>query len=432
MERPVRNSSIELLRIIAMMGIIARHFVKQALPDVFSQGWGINKFWLEVVLNPLGKVGVTVFFIISAWFLCESGTSLRLSLRRVWLMERELLFWSMGIFLVASVFSGGDLTIGLIIRSMFPLATNLWWYATSYAVFLVLLPFLQRGLKALGRKNHGELAAVMFVLWTLIGGVIPQISYDMREMNVLEFIYLFVLVAWWKWYGFMVPTRWSASMVLAGFSFVAGYVLVASMVFSFTGKGRDLQSAVVDSSWTLPVLLIAFGLFSIAVKGSLRMRSVNWVAGSAFAVYLISQHPLVARWIWDGPVGFGPLLSSSWLPLISLGIVLAVFLACVVLDVARRGIFHLTVDRHPGKVFDYLWEDFVRPLGSKIRQSSAWLSGGGGGPSAHIGRCWIRWCHTRLHCATCILGRGVGPGGHRKLCGCDRGGHRKCDVFVRR
>ena len=107
-----RNSSIELLRIFAMLGIGARHSVHGNDFDVFKEPLSINKLWLEAILNPLGKVGMVIFFTISVWFLCDRTNTLSSCLRRVWIMEREILFWSITILLFLLVFpavSNGDI-----------------------------------------------------------------------------------------------------------------------------------------------------------------------------------------------------------------------------------------------------------------------------------------------------------------------------------
>lgn len=39
-----------------------------------------------------GKVGVVIFFSISAWFFLDKEQTIKSNLKRVWIMERELLF----------------------------------------------------------------------------------------------------------------------------------------------------------------------------------------------------------------------------------------------------------------------------------------------------------------------------------------------------
>lgn len=356
-----RQSGIELLRILAMIGIVARHYAKQAGNiDVFAQCSSFNKYWLEVFFNPLGKVGVVLFFAITAWFLCNRSNSLKSSCKRIWIMERELLFWSLTIATSLIVVWGvtGQKTIGLtmIVKSFLPLSTDLWWYPTSYAVFLVILPFLNAGLRILDQKQHFAMVVVTMLMWTIIGGWIPQIQYNMVEMNFIEFIYLFVLISYLKLYGKIPSKKASFGMILAGFLIVALYVCAAQLVFIKTDSHADLQSYIVDKAWTVPVLLISFGMFAIALQSRMESRVVNWVAQSAFATYLISQHPVVANYLWNNTLDFKAIYGSVWLPLASLGIIILVFIVCTLLDLVRRGIFALTCDRNRGGWFEKAWQ----------------------------------------------------------------------------
>lgn len=92
----------------------------------------------------------------------------------------------------------------LMIKSIAPLSMSLWWYATAYAIFLALLPFLSKGLKALGRKYHLALAITVLIIWGLtsfipgsLGGY-PSINSSLT--GVFGFIYLFIIISAYKWY----------------------------------------------------------------------------------------------------------------------------------------------------------------------------------------------------------------------------------------
>lgn len=41
-----------------------------------------------------GKVGVVIFFTISAWFFLDKEQTIKSNLKRIWILEREVLFWS--------------------------------------------------------------------------------------------------------------------------------------------------------------------------------------------------------------------------------------------------------------------------------------------------------------------------------------------------
>ena len=61
-----RNSSIELLRIIAAYFIVSRHFVGGNAVNVWNQPVSFYKIFFEGVVFPFGKVGVVLFFFVSA------------------------------------------------------------------------------------------------------------------------------------------------------------------------------------------------------------------------------------------------------------------------------------------------------------------------------------------------------------------------------
>ena len=63
-----RNSSIELLRIIATYLIILRHFVVFNTFDVWSQTLSIKKVVLEGIFYPSGKIGVVLFSLSQRGF----------------------------------------------------------------------------------------------------------------------------------------------------------------------------------------------------------------------------------------------------------------------------------------------------------------------------------------------------------------------------
>lgn len=132
-----RNSSIETLRIIAMFMILAHHFIVYNGYDVLKLPLGPERIFFQLAMAGGGKVGVVVFFSISAWFFLDREQTIKSNLKRVWIMERELLFWSLILVTFYLVFDRADLGPKLMVRSLVPLSTDIWWYATAYAIFLM-------------------------------------------------------------------------------------------------------------------------------------------------------------------------------------------------------------------------------------------------------------------------------------------------------
>lgn len=96
-----RNSNIELLRIVAMMLVIAHHYVVNStvrelfnptcptLSQIFLQLWGM---W--------GKTAINSFVLITGYFMCRS----RLTVSRYMKMLLEIVFYSWTIWFVLILF----------------------------------------------------------------------------------------------------------------------------------------------------------------------------------------------------------------------------------------------------------------------------------------------------------------------------------------
>lgn len=126
-----RNSSIEIVRIIAMMFIIMGHLaghgiLKVTTTDSFEMWLGgatLNKLF-AILLIPGGRVGVALFFLISGYFqICKSTVSVKK-------VVEETIFYSIFLQVIALILKIGSL--GSLIRSFLPIASGNWWYVLSH------------------------------------------------------------------------------------------------------------------------------------------------------------------------------------------------------------------------------------------------------------------------------------------------------------
>lgn len=114
-----RNSSIELLRILSMFMILVHHLVVHNVVDYKAMDPGIFRFLLQFLFVSGGKVGVVIFFAISAWFLADAATDVKASFRRVLMLEKEVLFY--GVVLGVGCYLTIDgVGLGVLLRGVSP------------------------------------------------------------------------------------------------------------------------------------------------------------------------------------------------------------------------------------------------------------------------------------------------------------------------
>ena len=341
-----RNSSIELLRIIAMFMILAHHFIVHNGYDVLKLPLGPERIFFQLVMAGGGKVGVVIFFSISAWFFLDREQTIKSNLKRVWIMERELLFWSLILVTFYLAFDRADLGMKLMAKSIMPLSMGVWWYATAYAIFLTLLPFLAKGLKALGREYHLALAATVLVIWGLTSFIPGMIGI---KDGFLGFIYLFILFSAYKRYMEPFTTRQVWLMIGTGLGFFLLYTC-ASITLPLLGHDMGIY---ITGAWKLPVIMVGFGVFLLFDRVTFHNRTINRIAQSAFAVYLITEYAVSEKLLWVRLFNLQNLYQQPLTILQILGILLAIYTTCTLIDFIRQALFAVTIDRRRGHWLTY-------------------------------------------------------------------------------
>lgn len=367
-----RNSGIELLRIFAMLCIVGFHVL-------FSPGFNnlpapaaevyvaiqpncLKKFFYLFILGSGGWIGNIAFFTISAWFLLDRLPSVKSSFKRIWILEKEVLFWAVLLCLIGFYLENRGL-IGLSeynkLAFIFPLATGLWWYATSYALFLVFLPFLYSGLQKMGKKLHLSLVFIVLCIWG-VGSLIPGVNFDLRDPSVFVMVYIFLLVSFYKWYmrPFKTATCWL--FIAVGFTINLLYWAFPILRSHLMDANPNDQSNMifVFSHWTLSEILIAFGLFLLFERLHIHSKIINGVAASTFGVYLISQHPIVTKFLWSSILSFQNMYASKFAVIEVLIVTVSIFSVCALGDlVVRRLLFWYLFRRgSKGRLFDRVWD----------------------------------------------------------------------------
>lgn len=337
-----RNSNVEILRIIAMYLIIWAHL---------GPGEAIASLQYPLIAKLIpyggGSIGDVLFFSISAWFLCKARTpNLRTTLLRIWKLEKQLLFYSLGMFLICSAVWW--LTGYPILRSLFdwihlgvvsvaPALLGTWWYPTAYILFLLLLPLMNAGLEAIGQRFHAVLALAMLAAF----GAIPYFSNNMA-LGVFLFAYQYILISYVRWYlpHIEQSARWAWGLFLGGMLLIIASFAIRQIIPSF-GYGSE--------PWKLPSMAVAFGLLLIANQAKPHhSRIINTIAASTLSVYLVHLYWPITMWLQSvmGAVYHLTGTPGPWEAFaLHAAMLTLIYAVIIVIDLIRRRIF-LTLDRH--------------------------------------------------------------------------------------
>lgn len=338
--------------------IIAHHYVIHSgafdpvMPPLNSE----LIFFLTI--QALGKIGVMIFFTISAWYLCmEKQPTMLKALKRSWILEREVLFYSLGLCSVFLVFAKQYLSIRMTAFSLFPTISGMWWYVTAYVIFLLLCPSLTRGLRAVGEKVHASLCALLLIGWGIIAGLLPIEVLESNTSGFVGFLFIYILVSFYRWY----LDDWSSK--IAWIMVAVGSLLIVISILSIQLLGTALNSDRIRAESTYlasgcikpPVLLVGFGLMLLFEKRQFTNKLINAIASTTFGVYLIHDYVPIREVLWHSRFGLKTLYNEPYAVPESILTIIIVFLFCMMVDFVRQGLFTITIDRRRGYRFNQLY-----------------------------------------------------------------------------
>ena len=102
--------------------------------------------------------------------------------------------------------------------------------------------------------------------------------------------------------------------------------------------------------------MVGFGMFLLFDRVTFHSRVINRIAQSAFAVYLITDYAASKKLLWARLFNLQGLLQQPLAILRILGILLAIYAVCTLLDFIRQALFAVTIDRRRGHWFELLWD----------------------------------------------------------------------------
>ncbi len=166
MERKERNSSLELLRIIAIILIFWMHGASSYSNNQLSA-------WLCIVIETIGNIGVTLFILISGYF------SIKLKPEKMLQLEIMLLFYCWTGLAFRFIWGEAQLFEGSQILSyIFPVIGRYSWYFTCYFALAFLSPFLNGMLEKIEKKTFENMLITMIVLFS---GVTTFCFFDITQ-----------------------------------------------------------------------------------------------------------------------------------------------------------------------------------------------------------------------------------------------------------
>lgn len=326
-----RLSNIELLRVIAMLMVLTLHtgmivnasYVSEHLVDRPVAAGFISLMQSSCI------IAVNLFVLVSGYFRIK--TTGRKLLRFCYLC----LFYGFGIYfllyLLHNLWGIGPYVNGLKMIGMLAPGEG-YWFAKCYIILMIIAPLLNKFIEHVSVRTLALFVAGYSIFQFLTNGLFStSYAWDFVEgFSAYSFIGIYLAGALLQRLGgeITVSNR-RCAWLYVGLTVFVTVLLVREISIEDSNLARALQY---NSPW---VILMAVIFFIPFTRFRFTSRAVNFLAASAFAVYLIHEHPLLQPMYRSFFHHFWQKYPCWIYPLVQLAVFPAIYLGSVLIDQVR-------------------------------------------------------------------------------------------------
>ena len=340
-ETKQRHCGIELLRMLSMFFICMLHTLGQGMVLGYSKV-GTFEYAVAWFLEIGAYCAVNCYALISGFV----GRKSKFKLSRPLIIWLEVAFYTILITAGYAIFKPELIVEGTWLNAFFPIMKVQYWYMTAYMGMIIFAPIMNKAINELPIRTLSLTLAGVLVVMCLLPAIFDVSVFGLSGGYSAFWLCIMYIAGGWisrlKEEKSFKPKIWLSVIVY--------FVSVGlALLLKLLGFGRWVN-------YTSPFIVISgVALFLACMefdpKNKAVRSAITFFAPSSLAVYLIHVHPL----IWDDLVkGFAKSFAADpWylLAIKSMGSALAIFFACSLIDLIRRGLFKLS---HIGKLLSFI------------------------------------------------------------------------------
>lgn len=352
-----RQSNIELLRILAMILVVAHHISFHSGFNFQLEVITVNRLWIQFIQIG-GKIGVDIFILISGYFLVTALERRTSKLIKLWLQIFTYSILSFTFFIALGM---ENFSVKELIRHLCPVTFELWWFASTYFVLYLLFPYINKLVKTLDKKQYQKMLVLLTVCWCIIPTFFGQ---AFQRNHLILFIYLYLLGGYVKIYD--IKSQISGERYVTAALILTVLTFFLTVVFDLLGmkiKFFGIHATYFYGEEKLPVILISFLMFIGFCKMDIKYsRMINFISSATFGVYLIHDNRYISEFLWKKVFRIAIFSESYFLIPYTIMVIIIVFVVCTIIELCRINI----IEKHYLKsinqlaiAFDYRIEQFL-------------------------------------------------------------------------
>lgn len=290
-----RESSIELLKIIAVVLIIISHTLPvynklglECFVNLTLTTQNTNTM-IMIVLRALGQVGNAIFMVCSAYFLIDIKKA-RIS--KIFKMIFDTTIISIVFFIIFVRYFGQIFDYKTLILSFFPtLYIENYWFICCYILLYALHPLLNIVIESLSKRKLLLLNLCMITLYSIINMIYEKTFF---YTELVGFVEIYFIVAYIKRYmlNFQKSVYKNISIFIISiycFMFSILFTNLLGLKYEYFNN-KNLYWIIISNPF---IILISVTLLNIFKSIEIKSKIFNYLASLSLLIYIISENHFV-------------------------------------------------------------------------------------------------------------------------------------------
>lgn len=330
----VRNSNIELYRIVVMLLIVMHHYVVNSglLNVMVNDSLSARSIFLYL-FGMWGKTGINCFVLITGYFMCKSTITIRKFLKL--LLEVEFYYIIIGLWFIIGGYT--NFSWGKMIYMISPIKNIGSDFVSCFLLFYLFIPFLNILISNLSRRQHLVLVILSTSIYSVLGSV-PWLGIQFNYISwfcILYFISSYIRIH--RFYKNDSLSFWGVCTL--GFILIS-IASVLFMIYRVQGQATSLTLPYFFVSDSNKILALTTSVSSFMFFKNIRIEYnsfINTVAASTFGVLLIHANSDEMRhWLWKDLCSNATMFYSDRIYIHAMLIPVSVFFTCILIDYLRK------------------------------------------------------------------------------------------------
>lgn len=343
--KKVRNSNLELYRIIVMLLIVMHHYVvNSGLFQVIQNGPMTASSTAMLLFGAWGKTGINCFVLITGYFMCKS----RFSWQKLLKLYLQITFYAVIIYGIFCITGHESLSIKTIFYKFLPIRGLTDNFVSAFLLFYLCIPFLNILIRHISKRQHILLVIGLIIFYSIL----PNIPDFYFAFNYIEwFAILYIVASFLRFYTGDLNITHRQWGWLTLFSFIGSSLSVLAMFYAYHYEIVNTFFPYYFIADSNKFLALSTAITSFMWFKDIKMKYYPWInaiGATTFGVLLIhANSDAMRQWLWKETVDCVDNFGNSVIYTLTYAFIscLLIFFICSFIDWLRIKLIELKFNR---------------------------------------------------------------------------------------